>query len=115
MKTVIDKLREFIVKDEEVEFDVYELTNTKGWPDIQCDFSEDDGPYYESLDVENWQITEVNEDTFTIMAGGDWQDPLAVTIKINETLTDYNQLEVISTKPCNFHDAEEIDIIKLLN
>ena len=39
--------------------------------------------------MENWQITEITEDTFTIMAGGDCQEPRAVTIKLNEALTDF--------------------------
>ena len=109
-------LKELLLKliDEDQEFDVYELSHAKGWPDIQCDFTEDDGSYFETLDMGNWQITEITDDTLTIMAGGDWQEPLAVTLKFNEALAEYNQLEVISAVPCDFGDAEEINIYKYL-
>lgn len=64
-----------ILKDnnfiEDGEIEVYNLTDiVKNWPTIK----EDD--YDEELDLENWEIIELNDDRMHISCGGDWQEPL---------------------------------------
>lgn len=64
-----------ILKDnnfiEDGEIEVYILPDlVKNWPTIK------DDDYGEELDLENWEITELNDDKMHIACGGDWQEPL---------------------------------------
>lgn len=68
--TVIEILKQndFI---ENGEVEIYSLLEiVVNWPIVK--FENDD----EEIDLENWKITQLNNDKMTIACGGDWQEPL---------------------------------------
>lgn len=59
----------------------YEL-DIENWPDVDCDGDQ------EPLDLENFEWLSITDDELVIACGGDWQEPLILTIKIvNSKLT----------------------------
>jgi len=73
------------------------FNDVNNWPDVSyccgcedcnCDDSE---KIKEELDMENNEILEINDNFITIACGGDWQNPLTLTIKaIDDKLTVVN-------------------------
>ena len=64
-----------ILKDnnfiENGEIEIYSLLDiVKNWPTVK------DEDYDEELDLENWEIIEINDDKMHMACGGDWQEPL---------------------------------------
>lgn len=71
----------------------YEIINDiTNWPNVQLDDGEE--VYDEPLDTENFEWISVSDDEFVIACGGDWQDPLTLTIKLLN-----GKLTVISSIP----------------
>ena len=77
-KNVLEILRDIIVDGEDI--NIYELPDhVTNWPDVEYDGE------MESLDLENWEITKLSEESVVICAGGDWQEPLTFTLVPDET------------------------------
>lgn len=75
------KLAELIIEDGEI--DLCNLLNVTGWPRVKEDPDEDDSAM-ERLDMENHSIVSFDDNSLKIAAGGDWQEPLTVTIELVE-------------------------------
>lgn len=67
--SVIEILKDLIlVEDEDLE--IYNLPDqVLYWPDVEIDGDK------EPLDLENWEILELNDEKLVMLAGGDWQEP----------------------------------------
>lgn len=52
--------------------------------DLPKTYSEDEPEIFEDLDFENFCFSKVEDDEIVFCAGGDWQTPLTITIKLNE-------------------------------
>lgn len=91
----IDNIKSFLRKAL-TEMDFYELpyellgeNNVVNWPQVKLPpFEEGDEPDLEPLDMENFEWISITDDELVIACGGDWQEPLTLTIKlINGKLT----------------------------
>lgn len=79
MNTVKDIVRKAILEDDDIE--IYNLQNVViNWPVVAEPDSDDEEPYMEALDLENWEIISISDDKMEMCAGGDWQDPLTFTL-----------------------------------
>lgn len=56
------------------------IDSVQDWPDIT--YEEEGETVVEPLDTENFEIIEIKDDQLVFIAGGDWQDPHAVTVKL---------------------------------
>lgn len=93
----IDNIKSFLRKAL-TEMDFYELpyellgeNNVVNWPQISMkDFADDpeEESFDEPLDMENFEWLSITDDEIVVACGGDWQEPLTLTIKlINGKLT----------------------------
>jgi hypothetical protein len=105
-KTVIDIIRENVLVDRR--FDMYELPNiVVNWPQVVSSYGEDE----EELDVESWEILSLDEDRMIICAGGDWQQPLTLTIELfNDEL-----LQVVNSENGYEEGLSNEEILKILS
>lgn len=99
----ITNIKSFLKKALE-EMDFYELPyelfgedNVVNWPQISMkDFADDpdEEAVEEPLDMENFEWLSITDDTLVVACGGDWQEPLTLTIKIiNGKLTVVSKVE----------------------
>lgn len=92
-------LRENIINAPEefwnVHYDIFGEDNVVNWPQVELPpFEEGDKPELEPLDMENFEWLSVTDDEVVICCGGDWQEPLTLTIRlINGKLTVINKTE----------------------
>ncbi len=54
--------------------------NVKNWPDVT--YTDGNQKRTESLDLENHEILKLTKDKLVFYAGGDWQPPFTVTVKL---------------------------------
>lgn len=96
-KPKIENIKSFL-RDALKEMDFYDLpyellgeNNVVNWPQISMkDFPEDpeEEAFDEPLDMENFEWLSITDDELIVACGGDWQEPLTLTIKlINGKLT----------------------------
>jgi hypothetical protein len=97
--TLKEKLREQLLVNGE--FDIYGI-NIKNWPEDEEN---------ESLDMENYGFIELTEDKLLMWAGGDWQDPKNIEIRLVE-----GELTAVNTFETDDNDKElkQEEFIKLL-
>ena len=89
--------------------DIYDLIYTlkiDNWPEIPEDGYPDS---LEPLDTENFEWISLSDDELVICAGGDWQEPLILTI-----VMDIDHLTVIDTKPGWETGLSEDEFMKLI-
>jgi hypothetical protein len=98
--TIIEKIKEECKDEYSFPYDM----EVKNWPDIDYEGEQ------EPLDMENWQVMEINDNYMTMQCGGDWQDPHQIMIELNSN----NELEVVSCNPCDYASNGSINIDKLL-
>ncbi len=99
MKTFKEVLREAILKDDEIDFYDIFIAN---WPNDE----EGDGQ-----DVENWSIISLSDDKMVMCCGGDWQEPVKMTIELVD-----EKLTVTETEFGIYDDGMSIEaIINFLN
>lgn len=75
----MSKLKEILrkLKDDD-EFDPLRIPEViSNWPDVDNDGDK------ESLDMENYELISLSDDQLVMCSGGDWQDPLTLTIEID--------------------------------
>lgn len=93
---------------------IYEILgeyNVAKWPQVTLPpFEEGDEPELEPLDMENFEWLSITDDELVVACGGDWQEPLTLTIKlINGKLT------VVKTETNEWQDGmDEEAFIKSL-
>jgi hypothetical protein len=93
----------------ENEPDIYDLPyqlKIENWPQIPEEGYPDS---LEPLDTENFEWLSITDDELVICAGGDWQDPLILTI-----VMDIDHLTVIDTKPGWEIGISEEEVLELL-
>ena len=79
LKLIWDSDAEY--EDERIE--LWPITKLRGWPKIEYDFDGNpDNIEIEPLDLENWEIVKLEDDEVIVNAGGDWQEPHSVSIKL---------------------------------
>ena len=73
----------------ELQYDAFDENNVVNWPEVKLpDLEGEDETFYEPLDMENFEYISVTEDELVICCGGDWIEPLTLTINlINGKLT----------------------------
>jgi hypothetical protein len=81
----------------------YEI-EVNNWPNV------DDDGYEEPLDCENFEWLSIEDDELVISCGGDWQDPLTLTLKMN----DNDELTVTKTEPGFSSGLSEEDFYEIL-
>lgn len=68
-----------------VHYDIFGEDNVVNWPQISMsDFSDDpeDQGIEEPLDMENFEWLSITDDELVVACGGDWQEPLTLTMRI---------------------------------
>jgi hypothetical protein len=71
----------------------YEIPgDVTNWPQVKLE--DEDETFNEPLDTENFEWISISDDEMVIACGGDWQEPLTLTIKlVNGKLTVTNSTE----------------------
>jgi hypothetical protein len=96
MKTLKTELVKFIDGDM---LDIYELS-VKNWP------VDDDG---EQQDIENYEILSIDDDKMVMCCGGDWQEPMKITIELVD-----DKLTVTGVEKGIFEEGLDSDEILLI-
>lgn len=65
------------------------IDDNSNWPELK-----DEDGYNESVCTENLKIENITENTITVIAGGDWQNPTRIKLE----LSDSNMLQCIATE-----------------
>lgn len=103
--TVIEILKPLVDDEDILIYDLPDLV--VNWPDVEV---EDSGETdLEPLDLENWEILSLDESSMVMCAGGDWQEPLKMTL----VPTEDGKLKVIDIVH-DFYDASGIEWEKLI-
>lgn len=113
-KSVIDILFESGVIDNKmtmVHTDVIKDI-TVNWPQISepdaFDYGETENE--EDLDLENWEILSIDDNKMVMCAGGDWQEPLMMTLVSHGD----DQLYVLNTEEGYENGLSNEEIIKII-
>jgi hypothetical protein len=75
------------------DFELYALTEIHNWPDVETDGET------ERLDLENVELLELTDDKAVVWGGGDWQEPMKVTVELVEgklSVTDFEHSDLDS-------------------
>lgn len=92
-------LSEILIEDNELTYH-FDTNEVSGWPNIEYD----DGVYTTSdpLDMENCGYLSLTDTEFTMVCGGDWQNPHKVVIVMG-----VDGLEVSNCEPWDFDDTSD--------
>jgi hypothetical protein len=84
--TLLQKVA-FIIKMKTKDGDSYEdsFLNLIGTLNLPPTFSDEEPDIEEDLDFENFAFSKVEEDEIVFSAGGDWQNGLIITLRLNES------------------------------
>ena len=87
--------------DNENVIDIYELLDyVEGWPEYEG----------EGIDLENYEIIELDDYGLKVWCGGDWQQPFLISMKF-----DGKMLHVVSAEHCNYIEGlSDEDVDKIL-
>lgn len=89
--------------------DVYNL-NVENWPETNVG-EEGEEEEWEDVDLENHSLVKLTDDEFVLSAGGDWQNPVTMTIKLVD-----GKLKVTNVIHDEFQDGmDEEEFLKILN
>jgi len=110
-------LRENLIDSPEetwnVHYDIFGEENVVNWPQVSLkDFSDDpdEEAIDEPLDMENFEWLSVTDDELIVACGGDWQEPLTLTMRIVD-----GKITVVNVVP-GFEEGLDVnDIIKLIS
>lgn len=106
LKAVIDKGD---VDFSDLPYEIFGENNVVNWPLVRED-PEDHRSDNEPLDMENFEWLSITNDELTVACGGDWQEPMTLTIKlINGQLTVTNVVYGFA------EGMDEEQMIKILN
>lgn len=108
IKSYIKQKYEELGEFDDLHYEILGEDNVKKWPQVLED--PDDKASKEPLDMENFEWISISDDELVISCGGDWQEPLTLTIKlINGQLT-------VTDKEDGFEDGmSEEEFINSLN
>lgn len=107
----LDYFSRYAVIDKEYDFHVdsfFGRVDIDGWPKTKNDYSDDMDP----VDLENLEIIELDSDKMVIICGGDYQEPLKLTIKVDENGVYVDEYEVCNKWVTGFNGYE---LSKLIN
>ena len=96
-KFLAEKVRK-IYKNGEDFWDIPNYLKFSKWPKVMYDGSKED------LDMENFSWVSITDDKLIIWCGGDWQEPMKVTIKLID-----DKLTVVNSVNSNFINGLEED------
>lgn len=80
-------------------------TDLEDLPKVRVEVDEDEYEE-EDLDFENFSIVTASKDEIVFCAGGDWQEPLIITLKVNEAGEVYVAEHKEGFHPDGMHDEE---------
>lgn len=86
-------IRDYLKEKVDQGFDFWDMPyeiEVDNWPDVK-----DEEGYEEPLDCENFEWLSIEDDELVISCGGDWQEPMTLTLEMN----DNDELTVVSSKP----------------
>jgi len=86
--------------------------NFINWPKTTCGEEEEEG-YLEPADCENFVLVSLTDDKFVMLAGGDWQDPVVMTVELVDDKLTVTSSEILHDEYRESMDDEEF--VKLLN